>query len=93
MDKRAYVKDPFDHVPFVVINGKAVQVVIWSGIEVPAGLIPLDGRIVNGMTLPDHRDKSSCTKIEGSDEYEFIIMLRECILRRDLLEVMNDRVF
>lgn len=80
-----------DCMKFVVINGNAVQVVIWRGNEVPDGLIPLDGRIVNGITLPDHRDKVLCTKSEDSDEA--IVILRECILRRDLLEVMNDRVF
>ena len=91
MDKRAYVKDPFDHVPFVVINGKAIQVVIWCGNEVPDSLIPLDGRIVDGIALPDHRDKFLCTKSEDSDEA--IVILRDCISRRDLLEVMNDQVF
>ena len=83
--------DRFDCMKFVVINGNAVQVVIWSGNEVPDGLIPLDGRIVNGITLPDHRDKVLYTKSEDSDEA--IVILRECIMRRDLLEVMNDRVF
>jgi hypothetical protein len=83
--------DRFDCMKFVVINGKAVQVVIWNGNEVPDGLIPLDGRIVNGITLPDHRDKVLYTKSEDSDEA--IVILRECIMRRDLLEVMNDRVF
>jgi hypothetical protein len=83
--------DRFDCMKFVVINGNAVQVVIWRGNEVPDGLIPLDGRIVNGITLPDHRDKVLYTKSEDSDEA--LVILRECISRRDLLEVMNDRVF
>ena len=83
--------DRFDCMKFVVINGKAVQVVIWNGNEVPDGLIPLDGRIVNGITLPDHRDKVLYTKSEDSDEA--LVILRECISRRDLLEAMNDRVF
>jgi hypothetical protein len=83
--------DSVDCMKFVVINGKAVQVVIWNGNEVPDGLIPLDGRIVNGITLPDHRDKFLFTKNEDSDEA--IVILRDCIMRCDLLEVMNDRVF
>ena len=83
--------EQFDCLEFVVINGKAIQVVIWCGNEAPDGLIPLDGRIVDGIVIPDHRDKFLCTKNEDSDEA--IVILRDCISRRDLLEVMNDRLF
>ena len=42
--------DQFDCSEFVAINGKAIQVVIWCGNEVPDSLIPLDRKGRSGKS-------------------------------------------
>ncbi len=49
--------DISDATPYTVINGRAIQIMGWSGPEIPDGWVPLDGRTIHGVTLPDHRNK------------------------------------
>ncbi len=68
---------------FIVINGKALQILLWASSDIPEDYAPLDGRTIEGITLPDRRDKW----LSGGDPakaYPDYIVLREVVRMHDL---------
>ncbi|MCK9571383.1 hypothetical protein M0R72_20710 [Candidatus Pacearchaeota archaeon] len=49
--------DANDAIPVAIINGRALQIMWWSGPDIPGGWVPLDGRTIDGVTLPDRRTR------------------------------------
>lgn len=74
--------DGYDYINFVLINDTYIQVILWAGTDIPDSLVPLDGRIINGIKLPDHRNNYTCVKNPITND--LIIVIRECVLLKDL---------
>ena len=75
--------DKQDATSFILANGKALQVMLWSGQQIPDGWVPLDGRTVEGVTLPDRRDKFLYAT-KSSTDYTAVYSLVEMVRLHDL---------
>jgi hypothetical protein len=72
--------------PFTLINGKALQIMNWSGSVIPDGWVPLDGRTIDGVILPDRRANFIYgTPMDNAADTRTVYVITEIVKLHDLV--------
>ena len=80
--------DKYDAMPVIVINDTILQIISWAGTTIPDALIPLDGRIVNGIKIPDRRNNFIFAADPSNNK--IIYSITECVLLKDIENIITN---